>query len=467
MSSVITGDVEELGLTLARYVTATSFADLPEDAVRAAKFSTLDTLGVILGASGLMKAMPGVVELMRHSGGAQESTLMGFGGSAPAVDAAFVNGAMAHGLDFDDCLPEGHHPSSPLIPALFALAQRQGGVSGEEFITALALGQDIFARLRKSVAWKQDWFLTPVIGCFASAAACAKLLGSTDKQVLDALSIATCQAAGTMQLAYGIGGDLRGMYAGFAAKAGLFSALLAHAGVEGTTAPFEGEAGFLQVYFGNQWDRATALDGLGTTFHGSTVNYKLWPCAANNHLFIDTALRLMGSAGRTDDITKLEVIGGDFAQRLVEPIALRRRPPTVNDAKFSIPFTVALGLVRGTIGVGDFSEERRTDPTITAMADKIEFVEDAKYDWSGAELPAGAVRITLTSGEVLYEETPHDQTPGATNRPLSWTDLIAKFDDCADYAVQPVSRDTRQIIVNAIEKLEQLHDVSEIVDCLR
>ncbi|TQC35975.1 MULTISPECIES: MmgE/PrpD family protein [unclassified Rhodococcus (in: high G+C Gram-positive bacteria)] len=455
---------EEIGLTLARHICTTDFSDLTAEAVRSAKYSTLDTIGVILGASGLMKAMPGVVGLVRDSGGKPESTLIGYGGKVPAVDAAFVNGAMAHGLDFDDSLPEGQHATSPLIPALFAAAQRKGGVSGQEFITALALGQDLFVRLRKSLTWKQDWLLGPVLGTFAAAAACAKLLGLQQNQIVDAFGIATCQSAGTMQMAYGTGGDLRGMYAGFAAKAGLFSALLAEAGVEGTTEPFEGEAGFFEVYFDRQWDRATMLEGLGTHFEGSTIIYKLWPSCANTHGYIDTALRLMGSPGRTEEIDKVEVFGGDFAKRLTEPVALRRRPPTANDAKFSLPYTVALGLVRGTVGVGDFSEERRRDPQVTAMADKIEFVDDPQYNWAGSALPSGAVRITLRNGETLFAEAPHDQAPGGAKRPLSWSDLVTKFDDCASHAVKEISPQSRGQVIEAIENLDQLPDVSVVVE---
>jgi len=172
----------------------------------------------------------------------------------------------------------------------------------------------------------------------------------------------------------------------------------------------------------------------------------------------------MGSPGRTEEIQRLEVFGGDFAQRLTEPADLRRRPPTANDAKFSIPYTVALGLVRGTIGVGDFSEERRWDPEIMAMADKIEFVGDPKYNWDGVELPGGAVRITLKNGETLFGEARHDETPGATSRPLAWSDLVGKFEDCASYAAQPLSRQTQQEIVRAVEVLDQLPDVSAVVE---
>lgn len=465
MSTPSTHVDEDLAQTLARYVVATTFDTLPDSAIQAAKQSTLDTLGVILGASGQMASMPGVVNLMQESGGTAESTIMGFGGKLPASSAAFLNGAMAHGLDFDDHLPEGHHPSSSIVPALFAIAQRRGNVTGAEFITALAIGQDIFARLRKNVVWNQDWFMTPVIGVFAGAAACAKLLGLDERQVLDAFGAASLQSSGTMQLAYGTGGDLRGMYAGFAAQGAVFSALLAQAGVTGTTTPFEGKAGFLEVYFDGKYDRAAMLEGLGTDFQGDSILYKLWPSCGVSHGYIDATLRLLGGTGRGDEIEKIEVIGGDFARRLSEPLQLRRRPPTVVDAKFSIPYTVAVAVARGTVGVGDFSDERRNDPAVLAVADKIEFVNDPKFDWS-QELPASAVRMTLKNGETLEGETSHSETPGSTEKPLEWDDLIGKFEDCATFAVRPSGKENLRTVITAIQRLETHDDVSTLIELL-
>ena len=456
----------DVGEVFARHVVATQYQDLPDAAVERAKQSILDTLGVILGASGQMESLPAVVDLHRSWGGAPESTVFGFGGRLPAPTAAFLNGAMAHGLDFDDHLPEGHHPSSSLVPALFATAERLGGVTGEQFITAMAIGQDIFARLRKYVVWKQDWFMTPVVGAFAAAAACAKLLGLNERQVLSAFGVASLQSAGTMQLAYGTGGDLRGMYAGFSARAGVISALLAEAGVTGTTTPFEGKAGFFQTYFDDEWDREAMVAGLGERFHGDSVLFKLWPSCGVSHGFIDATLRLLGAPGRGDEIARIEVIGGDFAKRLSEPIEQRRRPPSVVDGKFSIPYTVALAVARGTVGVGDFTAERRSDPVVGAVADKITFVEDARYDWS-EELPASRVRITLESGEVLEGETAHSATPGSSEHPLGWAELEAKFEDCVAFAVRPLAADVARSVTEAIRRLETVPDVAVIADRLR
>lgn len=465
--SVSDTDVDqELGQIFARYVVATSYEDLTESAVVAAKQSTLDTLGVILGGGGMMESMPAVVDLHRSWGGEPQSSVLGFGVKLPAPAAAFLNGAMAHGLDFDDHLPEGHHPSSSLVPALLALAESLGGVSGEDFITALAIGQDIFARLRKYVAWKQDWFMTPVVGAFAAAAACAKLLKLDERKVLSAFGIASMQSAGTMQLAYGTGGDLRGMYAGFSARAGVFSALMSQAGVTGTTTPFEGEAGFIEVYFNGEWDRAGMIAQLGTNFQGDTILYKLWPSCGVSHGFIDATLRILGGPGREDEIERIDVIGGDFAQRLSEPIEERRRPASVVDAKFSIPYTVALAVADGTVGVGDFSEERRHDARIGAVADKVSFVADSRYDWSD-ELPGSAVRVTFADGRVVEDETSHAATPGSTEHPLTWDELVSKFIDCASFAANPRAEAELRVISDRIRALESLDDVTSLAEALR
>ncbi len=456
---------EDLARVFARHVVKTGFADLSDGAVRAAKQSTLDTLAVILGASGLQESMPGIVELFRGFGGRPESTLLGFGGALPAPSAAFVNGAMAHGLDFDDHLPEGHHPSSSLVPALLALAERIGTVTGPEFLTAVALGQDIFARVRKNVVWNQDWFMTPVVGTFATAAACAKLLGLSERDVVSTLGIASMQAAGTMQVAYGTGGDLRGTYAGFAAQAGLQAALLAKAGLTGTTTPLEGKAGFFEVYFDDRYDRDAMIADLGERFEGATILYKLWPSCGVSHGYIDATLRLLGTPHRATEIERIEVIGGDFARRLSEPIEERRRPLSAVDAKFSIPYTVALAAATGAVGISDFDEQRRADPAIVAVADKVVFVEDERFAWN-AELPPSAVRITLAGGRVLEGQTAHSATPGSTDRPLDWDELDAKFRDCASHAIRPLSSAVIDGVVGRVHALERLDDVAVIARML-
>ena len=169
--------------------------------------------------------------------------MLAFGDRVPALTAAFANGAMAHCLDFDDQTPWGQHSASSIVPAVFAVAERLGGVSGREMIAAVAVGQDVFARLRRNVGWRKDWNLSTVLGVFAGAAATARLLGLTPQATAHALGVASMQSSGVMEVVAGTGSNLRALYAGFSAKGAVLAALLADKGVTGVDRLFEGEYG--------------------------------------------------------------------------------------------------------------------------------------------------------------------------------------------------------------------------------
>ena len=140
-----------------RLAARTSVGDLDDAAVTAAKMSVLDTIGVALAATSAEPAVATVIELVLADGGRPEAAVWGSGRRVPAAGAAFANGAMAHGLDFDDQTPWGQHASSSVVPAALAVADRRGAISGAELVTAVAVGQDIFARLRCHVGWRKDW----------------------------------------------------------------------------------------------------------------------------------------------------------------------------------------------------------------------------------------------------------------------------------------------------------------------
>ena len=248
----------------AEAVAGTEYERLPAAAIDKAKKSILDILGVSLAASTLEPAVKGVMEIVRETGGTPQATLWAFGGKVPALMAAFANGALAHALDYDDQTPWGQHASSSIVPAAFAVAERQGGVSGKTLIAAVAAGQDLFARLRCNVDWKKDWFVTTVMGVYAGTAACGRVMGFSPDQLVAAFSAATFQSAGIMELISGTGSNLRAVYAGFPAKGAVLAALMAEKGATGISTLFEGEYGFFRTYFQGRYDREKMLAGLGT-----------------------------------------------------------------------------------------------------------------------------------------------------------------------------------------------------------
>jgi len=454
----------DLSHELANHVVNTRFESLSDGAVDAAKKSILDTLGVILAGSGMEPAVRGVAEVVLESGGKPEASVFGFGGRVPAQTAAFANGVMAHSLDYDDQTPWGAHPDSSIVPAVLALAERKGNISGKELITAVALGQDLFVRLRCNVGWRQDWNLSSVVGAFSAAAAASYVLRLNREQVANALGIASMQSSGTMEVIFGIGSDLRGMYAGFTSQGAVLAALLAQKGITGIANLFEGKAGIFNVYFGGRYERERMVEGLGKDYLGSTMLYKAWPAVGNVHTYIHATIELMKQHSlRAADIEQIRVYVGDFHQRMCTPLDVRRAPATLVDAKFSLPFCVALAVARGQIRVADFSATALKDPKVLAIAQKVVPIEDSSLDWK-VKIPDGRMEITTRDGRTF--ERVGNNVPGSPESPMSWDDISAKFHDCASVAANPVSEENIEKAIDLARSLESLGDATQLFKAL-
>jgi 2-methylcitrate dehydratase PrpD len=454
----------DLSQEFANHVVNTRYEKLSSEAVETAKKSILDILGVILAGSGMEPAVRGVADVVLGAAGSAESSVFGFGGKAPAPMAAFANGVMAHCLDFDDQTPWGAHPDSSVVPAVLAVAERLGGISGRDLITAVALGQDLFVRLRCNVEWRQDWNLSSVVGVFSAAAAAAHVLKLNREQVAHALGIASMQSGGTMELVFGIGSDLRGMYAGFTAQGAVLAVLLAQKGITGITDLFEGKAGIFNVYFGGRYDRTKMVEGLGKEYLGASMLYKAWPAVGNVHTYIHATIELMKEHElNARDIEQIRVFVGDFHQRMCTPLDIRRAPATLVDAKFSLPFCVALAVSRGEIRVSDFSAAALKDAEVLAIARKIVPVEDKNLDWK-EKIPDGRIEITTHDGRTL--ERVGDRVPGSAEAPMTWDGIVAKFRECASVAAVPVSPERVEHIEGLARSLESLEDATLLLKAL-
>jgi 2-methylcitrate dehydratase PrpD len=441
----------------------TAYSDLPADAIDAAKKTILDTLGVSLAASGLEASVGSVLEYAREIGGRSEASVIASDAKLPAGAAAFVNGAMAHCLDFDDYTYWGHHAASSIVPAAFAVAERAGGISGEEMITAVAVGQDIFGRLRRFVEWQQDWNISPVMGVFAAAATASRVLHLSREETFNALGIATMQSSGTMEVVRGTS-DLRGIYAGFSAQGAVVATLLSEKGISGLDAPFEGKYGFLNTYFAGKYDRGKILERLGTEFTGSATLYKRWASVSTSHSHIHATLGLVEQHDlAVDDIEEIRVYTGDWHDVMCQPLEARRAPTSALDGKFSLPFLVASAAVRRKVGVADFTTEALNDPRVLAVAQRVVPVPDRTLDWK-LEIPSGRVEIITRDGRSY--EAAGANVPGTVDAPLTWDDLGRKFDDCAAAAAVPLSQDQASMIKRLVQDLETLDDVTVLMAAL-
>ncbi len=453
---------------LAEHIAKTRYEDLPAAVVEVTKRSILDTLGVILAANTLGEnGVQGIVSLVKKGGGARESTILGFGTKVVSWMAGFANGAMVHQLDYDDCHDVGVvHPGAATVPAAFAMAEREGTISGKEFITAIALGTDVVCRLSLPLirdAFDYDFARTGTLGKYGATVAAGKLLNLDVAQLVSSFGLVLNQASISHESSHMGGSDTRAIRDGFGAQAGIFSALLAKHGVIGEQTSLDGKAGLYNLCFLGDSDPAKVTAELGKKFLGVEVSLKPWPCCRNIHGFVEAALRLKKEQGfRPEEIKEIIAVTGGVRRDYYEGLERRRRPQTSIDAKFSLPFVLGVALDRDDVLLEDFTAQGRENPGALALAQKVGYRFEEKYVREGIEI--GTVEIVLTDGTKHLQEVPYAY--GHPRNPIKKEDLHKKFRDCARYCRKPLAGKQAERVIASLEDLEKVKDMREVVKLL-
>jgi 2-methylcitrate dehydratase PrpD len=460
---------------LAQHAATLSFEALPAALVEMTKQCVLDTLGVAIGASSLAPEARIVADYVKDQGGRPEATILGFGGKAPAPWAAFVNGSLGHMLDYDD-LGESGHPSIVTIPVALAVAEKLGGVSGRELITAIAAGTDIMTRMSRAIdvpdwTMTEGWFATQLLGFVAGAATAGRLLGLDQEKMENALGIGFNQMSGSRQMAVGAATHMRSMQAGFSGQGAVLAAELARRGIIGSKEIVEGRYGFFRTYIrGNEPDWNMIVGDLGTRFplieaHG----FKVWPACAYTRTTNAATLALRQQHGiEPDDIASITIIGGTGGTRLLcEPIEHKRRPRVSIDGKYSIPFTTAVMAAKGDVTLRDYTQEGLRDPRVLAMADRVHY-RPAAEPFSGK---GGSADVSRTSVEIVTRDGRRFEhrasgVPGDPKNPVGWERLEAKFRDCVSFSATPVPAANVDRAATMLRDLENLADATEVVSSL-
>ncbi len=112
-----------------------------------------------------------------------------------------------------------------------------------------------------------------------------------------------------------------------------------------------------------------------------------------------------------------------FVHRLWEPLDNKQQPPNGYAGKFSIPYAIAVALVRGEAGLSAFEDEAARDPAILRVARKVQYVIDPEHPYPHRF--TGHIRATLADGRVVEERQPHLR--GGAAEPLPSAEIRAKF----------------------------------------
>jgi len=454
---------------IAEHIAGTTYTDLPDAAVTAAKKVVTDLFGVIIAGSSSPESRQ-VLGLVRGWGGRGESRVLVHGDRVPAPDAGFVNGVMGRARDFDDVHEAAVlHPSVSVVPAALAAAELRGGVTGREFMAAVVLGVDLTCRLGMAPTRGPNvsgMSTTWQCGAFGSAAAAGRVLGLDADETLNAMGIAYSQASGNQQSIIE-GATVVRVQQGLTTKAGITSALLAMSGVTGPREVLEGKFGYYPVYHRGEYERGALLDGLGERYEIVNTSIKPYPCCKWTHQAIEAALAIVNEEGvKPEAVEAVEVRLNRQAYNLVcEPMQFKRRPRSVVDAQFSVPFTVAATIVRGGVSLDTFTEKSIRDLEILEMAQRVEATVDpgieARY---GRGIAPEIVEVRTTGGETHVRLVEHVRgSPGA---PMSLDEVKEKFRGCVAYSAKPVPMENLEELLGAATDLEKLGDVSSLIEPL-
>jgi 2-methylcitrate dehydratase PrpD len=354
-------------------------------------------------------------------------TLIGHAGDFNVATAALCNGTAAHGEDYDDTFEGGPvHAGAVIIPAVLGAAEHHA-LAGSDLARGVAVGCEMMCRLclvAPKRVHKAGFHPTAVFGALGAAAGVASALRLDNTQWFNALGIAGSMASGIIEY-LAEGAWTKRMHPGWAAQGGYRAARMAQAGFTGPRTLFDGEHGFFHAFANSDGcDFSAMLDGVGKQWLSADIAFKPYACGTMAHPYIDCARKLVADGVKVDDVISIECKTAEgIVHRLWEPLTTKQNPQNGYAAKFSIPYAIAVGMLRGDAGLSDYEDDVVHDPGVRALAGKVRYVVDPHNPYPRQF--TGHLRVTLKSGEVREASQGHFR--GGREEPMSPEALEAKF----------------------------------------
>lgn len=439
---------------IADFIVKSEYSSIPKEAILIAKNSIIDGIGVALAGtqepSGIL-----ISEYARDMGEMGGAVVIGRRFKTSPLLAALANGTLMHALAFDDVATSWlGHPTAVVLPAALAIG-KMAKSSGRELLEAYLLGCEVAAKIGQVAAPRQhelSWHNTSTIGTIGSAAACAKILKSDVHETRMVLGIAASEASG---LRGNFGSMTKPLHAGLAARNGVMAATLVKKGFWANESIIENPSGFAGAFLGEHEPYLSESDlGLGKPFDlispGRTI--KPYPCCRDTHGCIDASIGLVKESSiSAEEISRVEYHSGEVAG-----VALHAPPTTGLQAKLSMQYCISVALLFGQIRLVHFSDEMILEPRIQSLMKKIDRSRHEEVD------PLSA-RVTIHFRNGKEASRTVRKPKGDPENPLSQTELIMKYRDCASRVLS--SRRIEESL-KLLSNLESVNDLDELTNLL-
>ncbi|NMO00704.1 MmgE/PrpD family protein [Gordonia sp. TBRC 11910] len=450
-------DDEDPMAPLCRMALQTTFADLPPQVVEHATHSLLDGMAVTIGGSG-MDGIPGLVELITERGGAPQSVLPFYGGRFPANEVALAIGPMPRAMDCGDLHEDAGHVGEYIVASLLAATGLvNGAVSGEDFLTALVVGQEILIRI--GAAYHVISKAIPEGDCgghyiFGAVAAVGRLIGLDQDQLENAQGIARTMTQPHTMGIYSPATLMVRTHHGVVCQAAINACELARKGITGPRdSVLTGPNGLFRTA---RWEThpETITEGLGDVWLSTRLTTKGYSACYFNHSSVDAIIEQMvehGFSARDIAAIAIEVSPSGWGA-VCEPIEKKWNPVTIPDCQFSLPYAVAVAAFDRRLFVDSYGDDQRRRPEVRELMTRITASMNPDVsDW-GARMTT-----TLRDGRVVHSECIH--VKGHPDKPFTRADFVDKFYNCVPFSIIPIPQDVQAQLVDDVLHLDRCNDV--------
>lgn len=398
---------------------------MPSEVREKARLHALDSLGLALASHAQDYATPALAGICAAAGPG-ECTVIGDERRLAPRDAAFANGLLMHGLDYDDTHPASIvHPSAVGLPAALAVGE-QLDAPWTEVLAAYTVGVEAAIRIGAAAQGgfhHAGFHATGIVAHFGAGLVAGKLLGLTEPQLIAVQGIAASTASG-VQVFLEEGAWSKRLHPGWGALAGITAAHLARCDFVAPTRPYEGKFGLFESHLHDGVaDLGRITHDLGGAWRMLETAIKPYPVCHFIHGCLEAALELHGTFVAGDVERVLVLLPKETLPIVAEPAEAKQHAATEYEAKFSAPFVVAKALLLGRFGLAELKPEALCDPATKALATKV--ICRADPDSQFPTYYSGAVSILLKDGRELHRRVAMNK--GAGTRALSVRDIESKF----------------------------------------
>ena len=445
-------------ITLARTL---RFEDLSPLAIRAAKARILSTLAVSLAAYD-MPPVKIARKLAQPVAAGPAARIFGSLVATTPDMAAFVNAAMVRCLDMSDSyvMSAVSHPADA-FSSILAVAEAEH-CSGRELLLATALIYEVQCRFVEVVPYNHHgWDQTPAVA-LGAAVGCARLLQLNEVQTRHAISLAITPNIALNQTRTGTLSMWKGMAGPQGARGGVFAAYLAREGMTGPDDIFEGKFGFWnQLMHGEPYTLPLPVDFKNHTFAVQQTMIKSFPTRFNCQVPVFTAQKLRTMVDSNQIATlKIESIRQAFTRWMDLPEIWK--PETRETADHSLPCTVAMGMLDGTITPAMMEHDRFKDADVLALMARCTIELPDEFADLAPEIRCCRLTATLHNGEQVVAETRRSLADDVADP--GWTQAVDKF----TVLTKPLlATSAREDLCAWVNDLENQSGVGELVTLTR